>query len=67
MMAHIRIEIDRGLGWQVRQEGDFTIAAEELRAKMSCYAVSYPHRFWLDGVLIGEIVRKGRRLVCEAR
>jgi hypothetical protein len=66
-MAHVKIEIDRGNGWQVRQEGDLDLTVDALRASMSGYAVGYPHRFYLDGALIGEIIRNGRKLVCEDR
>lgn len=66
-MAHIKVEIDRGNGWQVRQEGDCAATINELRATMPAYALSYPHRFYIDGELVGEIVRRGRKLVCETR
>jgi len=51
-MAKVRIELNRGRGWEMRQEGDHPITADELAASLGGYAVQYPHRAYLDGVLI---------------
>lgn len=62
-MANIRIEMDRGNGWEVRQEGEIiAITSEHLVAQLPHYAIQYPHRAFLDGALIAEARRPhGRR------
>ena len=85
-MPHIRIEMDRGAGWETRTEGDVTpgqhsadcnvsgsalicpachgddIVAQVL-ADLPRYAIQFPHRAWVDGVMVGECqpVRRKRR------
>lgn len=56
-MASIRIEMDRGNGWEVRQEGETTVTADDLTAMLPRYAIQYPHRAFIDGVLIAEAQR----------
>ncbi len=62
-MPHIRIEMDRGAGWELRAEGDVPEAEpDRVRADLLAYAVLYPHRGYLDGQLVGEaqpVRRKG--------
>jgi len=53
-MAHVKIEMDRGNGWEVRQEGDCEIAADALVAMLPQYAIQYPHRASIDGVVVGQ-------------
>jgi hypothetical protein len=85
-MPRIRIEMDRGAGWELRAEGDVALGknsadccltgsaaicpacmgddiAAQVRADLPRYAVQYPHRGFLDGVLVGEVqpVRRCRR------
>ena len=61
-MAHVKIEMDRGAGWETRNEGDITITADQLAAQMPHYAIQYAHRAFLDGALIAEAQRPhGRR------
>lgn len=61
-MATIKIEMDRGLGWEVRQEGDASVTADALAIVLTDYAIQYPHRAFLDGVLIATAERPfGRR------
>lgn len=79
-MAHIRIEMDRGEGWEVRQEGEWmprpqnlgpewapakATLEEEVKAILVAAAIQYPHRAFLDGVLVAEqapqIKRRRRR------
>jgi hypothetical protein len=57
-MANIRIEIDRGMGWEVRQEGDAAVTAAELAAMLPAYTLSYPHRAFLNGALVASSDRK---------
>jgi hypothetical protein len=56
-MAQIRIEMDRGMGWEVRQEGAADITADALVAMLPGYAIQYAHRAFIDGVLIAEAQR----------
>ena len=68
-MAHVKIEMDRGLGWETRQEGDCAVTADRLRELLPLYALQYPHRIFLDGVLFGEAraSRYGNPIVTIAR
>ncbi len=54
-MAHVRIEVDRGWGWTVRQQGEAYITADELAVMLPKYAIQHTHRAYRDGVLVGEI------------
>lgn len=61
-MAHVVIEMDRGWGWEVRQEGDIEITADRLASFLPSYSIQYPHRAFLDGALVAEARRPhGRR------
>jgi hypothetical protein len=62
-MAHVVIEMDRGAGWEVRQQGEVAdMTANHLVAQLPHYAIQYPHRAFLDGALIAEAQRPhGRR------
>jgi hypothetical protein len=51
-MAHIRIEMDRGRGWELRSGGDVTATIEQVIASLPAYAVSYPHRALVDGEVV---------------
>lgn len=64
-MAHIRIEMDRGDGWEPRQEGVSSVTADALAMILPSYTLSYPHRAFRDGVLIAssERRRNGRVIV----
>lgn len=59
-MAHVRIEINRGNGWQVRQESDCAIDREGLLALVTSYTIGYPHRFYIDGEILGEFKPRGK-------
>lgn len=61
-MSKIRIEMDRGAGWETRQEGECQITAEDLANMLPSYAIQYPHRAFVDGALVVEAQRPhGRR------
>jgi hypothetical protein len=61
-MAQIKIEMDRGMGWEIRQEGAVDVTADALADMLPAYAIQYPHRAFIDGVLIAEAQRPfGRR------
>lgn len=56
-MAHIRIEMDRGRGWETRQEGDADVTADRLAEMLPAYAAQYAHRAFLDGALVASVSR----------
>lgn len=56
-MAQVRIEMDRGTGWEVRQEGVADVTADALAGTLAAYAIQYPHRAFIDGALIAEAQR----------
>lgn len=61
-MAQVRVEMDRGNGWEVRQEGEIAVTAEDLANMLPGYAIQYPHRAFIDGALVVEAQRPhGRR------
>ena len=61
-MASVRIEMDRGLGWELRGEGEADADADRLATEVAAYAIQYPHRAFLDGRLIATAERPfGRR------
>ena len=66
-MAHIVIEMDRGMGWEVRQEGDIEITADKLASFLPSYSIQYRHRALLDGVLIASTERPVRGRVTVTR
>jgi hypothetical protein len=53
-MKTLRIELDRGRGWEVRAEGPIPAETSTARiaADLQAYALQYPHRALLDGVEI---------------
>lgn len=63
-MAHIRIEIDRGYGWQIRQEGDLDMPVAEMIATLPAYTIQYPHRLFVDGALVASssVTRAGGKV-----
>lgn len=57
-MPHFKIEMDRGRGWEIRTQGDHADASVNyLVSILPAYAVGYPHRAYLDGKLVAEIVK----------
>ena len=63
-MVQLRIEFDRqdGQGWRVRSEGEFVGTVEQVKAALPGYAIQYPHRAFLDGVLVAEAAPPTRKL-----
>jgi hypothetical protein len=57
-MRTLRIEMNRGHGWQLRAEGKIPaeVTAEQIERDLQEYAIQYPHRALLDGV---EVARAG--------
>jgi hypothetical protein len=51
-MARLRIEMDRGAGWELRREGDADTTAEQVRDALAAYAVQFPHRALLNGKIV---------------
>lgn len=64
-MAQIRIEMDRGNGWEVRQEGAADVTAEQIAAMLPSYTSQHAHRAFIDGALVASSERKrnGRVIV----
>lgn len=63
-MAQVRIEMDRGNGWEVRVECEAPVTAEQIAGQIAAYAIQYKHRAFLDGVLVAEAAppaKKGRK------
>lgn len=56
-MAQVKIEMDSGLGWETRQEGDCETTAAEVTNLLPGYAIQYPHRAFVDGVLVATAER----------
>jgi hypothetical protein len=53
-MKMLRIEMDRGGGWELRAEGSLPYGTPTARieADLRSYAVQHPHRALLDGEMI---------------
>jgi hypothetical protein len=52
---HLRIEVDRCRGWELRSEGDVgagDVTPEVLRDQLRSYALQYPHRAIVDGEVV---------------
>lgn len=64
-MAQVRIEMDRGNGWEVRQEGDAEVTADDLAAMLPRYTIQHPHRAFIGGAMVASSERKrnGRVIV----
>ena len=64
-MANVRIEMDRGMGWETRNEGECSLepiaGTEGLPAYIAGYATRWPHRAFVDGVLVAEALPPKRR------
>lgn len=59
----LRIEMDRGFGWETRSEGQIPAdtAAEAIRKHVDLCCIQHPHRALLDGVEVyarGKLSRK---------
>lgn len=55
-MATLRIETDRGYGWQVRQEGEISdsITIDEISAQVSRMSLNGNTRAFLNGEIVAE-------------
>lgn len=64
-MAHIVIEMDRGMGWEVRQQGTVDVTAQQVADMLPAYTLEYPHRAFINGTLVAssERRRNGRVIV----
>jgi hypothetical protein len=58
-MRTLRIEMNRGHGWQLRAEGRIPagVTAEQITRDLQAYAIQHPHRALIDGV---EVARAGK-------
>jgi hypothetical protein len=48
----LRIEMDRGNGWELRSEGEFAGTVEQISQTLPAYAIQYPHRALVDGAVV---------------
>jgi hypothetical protein len=57
-MRTLRIEMNRGHGWELRATGKIPtdVTAQQIRRDLQEYAIQYPHRALIDGV---EVARAG--------
>jgi hypothetical protein len=53
----LRIEMDRGRGWELRAEGEIPTSTTlgRLEADLRAYAVQWPHRALVDGCVVALI------------
>ena len=58
LMRLLRIEMNRGRGWELRAEGRIpaSVTIERIERELEAYAIQYPHRALLDGT---EVVQSG--------
>ena len=56
-MRLLRIEVNRGRGWQLRAEGRIpaSVTVEQIKRDLQDYAFQYPHRALLDGLEVARI------------
>jgi hypothetical protein len=56
-MRTLRIEMNRGRGWELRAEGRIPadITVEQIEHDLHAYAVQYRHRALLDGVEVARV------------
>ena len=48
----LRIEMDRGNGWELRSEGEFAGTVAQIAKALPSYAIQYPHRAVLNGEVV---------------
>lgn len=53
----VRIDMDRGDGWMTRCGGTTYVSLDALLMEFPHYAIQYPHRLYVDGVMIAEVVK----------
>lgn len=51
-IRNLRIEMDRGNGWELRAEGPSESTMAQVKAALPGYAIKYPHRALIEGHLI---------------
>ena len=56
-MRLLRIEVNRGRGWQLRAEGRIpaSVTVEQIKRDLQDYAFQYPHRALVDGVEVARV------------
>ena len=54
----LRIEMDRGNGWELRAEGPIPAdtSQDTINHNLLAYAVQYPHRALIDGKVVARVV-----------
>ncbi len=60
---HLRIEMNRGSGWETRSEGHVPSQTShgEIMSQLKNYAIQHPHRALVNGEVVGEHAPKTRR------
>jgi hypothetical protein len=59
----MRIEMDRGDGWELRSEGTVSATSDEAAAQITAYAYSnHAHRILLDGMVVATHTPRRRRV-----
>jgi hypothetical protein len=56
-MRLLRIEMNRGRGWELRVEGRIpaSITVEQIKRDLEAYAIQYPHRALIDGFEVARV------------
>ena len=61
-MAHLRIEMDRGNGWELRSEGACDANVTRIKLALAAYGVQYVHRALVDGAEVARVEPKVRKV-----
>ena len=57
-MRMLRIEMNRGRGWELRAEGRIPadVTLEQIERDLREYAIQHPHRALLDGIEVARVL-----------
>ena len=61
-MAHLRIEMDRGNGWELRSEGSCDANVTRIKLALAAYGVQHVHRALMDGAEVARVEPKVRKV-----
>lgn len=54
---NVRIEVNRGGEWKMRAEGAIDATVDQVAEQLPAYAIQYPRRLFVDGVLVAEVIK----------